>query len=155
MKFARDSGERVGFDRGYKAGKQRYHRERNEELMKTTMHPGYLFWWTIIFSAVIAGEVFGLPRWYWLVVTTVFITVELIAAYRKRPGDTFSEFVWTFLWGGKARVPVVVGLAVYLPFKLLTIAYPSVLPDWLPFTALIVGAAAWLTMHFAAFGRDG
>lgn len=144
---AEQRGYSLGYDKGFLAGRMKYHTQRNEDLRLLPLHPSYLGWWVAIIIIILGLEVVEtrivIPGWPWVMVMVVFGGVELAAVLRNRPGDMFSELMWTFLWGGRARTWLVGSVAVYLSLRLSMILSAS-FPGWLPIVVLSLGIGAWL-----------
>lgn len=138
---AEQRGYSLGYDKGFLAGRTKYHTQRNEDLQLLPLHPSYVRWWVAIIIIILGLEVVEIgivvPGWPWVVVMAIFGGVELAAVLRNRPGDTFNELMWTFLWGGRARTWLVGLVAVYLSFRF-SMILGAPFPGWLPIMVLMV-----------------
>lgn len=103
---------------------------------------------------------FAVPWYAWVGMFLAFMPIELIGALKSAPGDTFSEFIWTFVRGGDARDPFSICLAAALAYRFATL--PLLIEGWnlgifnlAPWGLLSAGMFLWLANHFPNLGKEG
>lgn len=122
------------------------------------LDPRYVRAWVALIALTLGLElarIWWAPDWPWVLLAALYLTVEGVAIARRSQGDTFSEFNWSFLWGGWTRGFLVGGYALFLAERFYLIGGMPGLPEWAPRATLAVGFATWLLFHLLGFGRDG
>lgn len=116
----------------------------------SVLHSGYAAWWALIWSVAVVGEIVGLNQDQWLAWLLSFGAVELVAAWRRGRGDTWSEVSW-FLQGGKtARGLFASCLGIYIAFRFYSVTTRG------PGAAILAtGLGLWLVIHFYCSGEQG
>ena len=128
----------------------------------------WLFLWLIVEFLttinVIPKQVWKIPHTpllSFVLLLLIFIPFEIRGAINNIKGDTFSEFIWSFI--GKhhhARSIVGIAIGMALPARAATLpmlfqgnskTIVRILPWWL----LCAGILGWLVQHFPELGREG
>lgn len=110
--------------------------------------------WSFWFAVLVAGEWW--PHVCWPLAALAFAVLEWWGIQNHGQGKTFSEFVVRFYGHQPARIPLILGVAVYLG-----LGVASFLGGWhdelqvARIAVLSAGVTGWLVPHFLLELRRG
>ena len=86
-----------------------------------------------------------------------FLAIEGFALGRPKDGDTLSEHLWKFYSSMPARIPLLIGLALFFGIRLYEVGFPVLeLGSFNVGRAVLsLGVVGWLIPHLLARGRLG
>lgn len=120
--------------------------------MKLFKNPVYIAGWSLWVGGLLIAPWIHDP-FYLLALAVFFACLEALAVLDADGGDTFSEYVWRFYGGAKARFYLVTGLVLYMASLVISVWVPIF--SWVGFGVLMVGLFWWLYDHFKYMGRRG
>lgn len=99
------------------------------------------FWWAPLYGA-------ALP---------LACIVEGVALGRPKKGDTLSEHLWAFYGSRWARIPLLVGLALFMGLRLYELGNPRLVLFGLDAGRAVLagGFVGWFVPHLLLKGRAG
>ena len=121
----------------------------------------YAVYWSLTLLALLFTETrWGLALWPWPPVTAavLFIIGETAGVARARHGDTFSEYIRKLYGGGVYRIPLILGMTVYIATAVWTAFMgEDAFYAWQAWRvgALCCGIGLWLAPHFLSSGHRG
>jgi hypothetical protein len=84
-----------------------------------------------------------------------FALLEGYTIWDSRKGDTWSEFNWRFYGDRVARIPLIVGFAVFTVAVFANIYFQSATLAGVGVGVLAAGVTGWLVPHMVGRGRWG
>ena len=112
----------------------------------------YAVGWGIIVAWGVAAEIAGLGEWAWWIFFAAMGSLEAVALYRKKKGDSFSEANWRFTGTPEnwARANLSAGMALWIGWHLYLLTPGGVGP-----AILCVSFISWLVPHMYLLGERG
>lgn len=116
--------------------------------MKMEYTIAWVVWGALILGAEVARVTNPLV---WAALLALFLVIEGIGLYRKKPGDTLTEHLLTFRRGGWTRTFLVLGFVGWAGFKFYSLVQHSGIAG----ICLASGFGLWFLFHILLEAKHG